>query len=135
VIRAYRESFRPAPERAEPHAILALSAIVAETEERAQALGQANALSILRLRSGRPGPLPTPEEAAAHPWSAGERAAVAEWAGLASVGTPDHVAADLDRRARAAGADELIVTTAIHDPAERRRSYDLLASAWGLEPR
>lgn len=135
VIGSYREMFQPSPEQAEPHAILALAAIVADTEERAQALGLANELSILRLRSGRPGPMPSPEEAAAYPWSEGERAAVEEWAGLASIGTPDQVAADLDRRARAAGADELIITTTIHDPAERRHSYDLLASAWGLKPR
>jgi luciferase family oxidoreductase group 1 len=135
VIGAYREMFQPSPEQAEPHAILALAAIVAETEERARALGLANELSMLRLRSGRPGPMPSPEEAAAYPWSEGERAAVEEWTGLVSIGTPDQVAADLDRRARVAGADELIITTSIHDPAERRHSYDLLASAWGLKPR
>jgi alkanesulfonate monooxygenase SsuD/methylene tetrahydromethanopterin reductase-like flavin-dependent oxidoreductase (luciferase family) len=127
--------FQPSPAQAQPHAILALSAIIAETEERAQALSLANQLSMLRLRSGRPGPLPSPEEAAAYPWSEGERAAVEEWAGLTSVGTPDQVAADLSRRATSAGADELIITTNIHNPAERRHSYDLLATAWGLKPR
>ncbi|MEU4396586.1 LLM class flavin-dependent oxidoreductase [Kribbella sp. NPDC023855] len=135
VISSYREQFQPSPEQAEPHAILALAAIVAETEERAQALSLANQLSMLRLRSGRPTPLPSPEEAAAYPWSDGERAAVEEWAGLVSVGTPDQVAEDLARRARSAGADELIITTNIHDPAERRHSFDLLATAWGLKPR
>jgi alkanesulfonate monooxygenase SsuD/methylene tetrahydromethanopterin reductase-like flavin-dependent oxidoreductase (luciferase family) len=90
---------------------------------------------MLRLRSGRPGPLPSPEEAEAYPWSDAEEAAVEEWAGLVSVGTPDQVAADLLRRANSAGADELIITTNIHDPAERRRSFQLLAEAWGLKPR
>jgi luciferase family oxidoreductase group 1 len=135
VIGAYRELFQPSPERAQPHAILALAAIVAETEERARELKLANDLSILRLRSGRPGPMPTPEEAAAYPWSPGERAAIEDWTGLVSVGTPEQVAADLDQRARAAGADEVMITTSIHDPAERRHSYDLLASAWDLKPR
>jgi luciferase family oxidoreductase group 1 len=135
VIRTYREMFQPSPEQSQPHAILALAAIVAETEERAQALGRANELSMLRLRSGRPGPLPSPEEAAAYPWSEGERAAVEEWSGLVSVGTADQVAADLARRAGSAGADELIITTNIHDPAERRASYTLLANAWNLKPR
>jgi luciferase family oxidoreductase group 1 len=135
VIGAYRELFQPSPERAQPHAILALAAIVAETEERARELKLANDLSILRLRSGRPGPMPTPEEAAAYPWSPGERAAIEDWTGLVSVGTPEQVAADLDQRARAAGADEVMITTSIHDPAERRHSYDLLASAWRLKPR
>jgi alkanesulfonate monooxygenase SsuD/methylene tetrahydromethanopterin reductase-like flavin-dependent oxidoreductase (luciferase family) len=115
--------------------MLALAAIVAETEERAQALARANALSMLRLRSGRPGPLPSPEEAADYPWSEAEEAAVEEWAGLVSVGTPDQVAADLLRRANKADADELIITTNIPDPAERRRSFELLAIAWGLKPR
>ncbi|ADB35923.1 Luciferase-like monooxygenase [Kribbella flavida DSM 17836] len=135
VMRAYREQFQPSPQQDRPHAMLALAAIVAETEQRAEQLALANALSMLRLRSGRPGPLPTPEEAAAYPWSEGEKAAVEEWAGLVSVGTPDQVAADLARRAESAGADELIITTSIHDPDERRRSYTLLAETWGLKPR
>ncbi|WP_432884368.1 LLM class flavin-dependent oxidoreductase [Kribbella sp. CA-245084] len=135
VISAYKENFQRFENDGEPRAMLALAAIVAETEERAQALARANALSMLRLRSGRPGPLPSPEEAADYPWSEAEEAAVEEWAGLVSVGTPDQVAADLLRRANKAGADELIITTNIHDPAERRRSYQLLAQAWGLKPR
>ena len=108
---------------------------MSDTEERAQQLARANALSMLRLRSGRPGPLPSPEEAESYPWSEGELAAIEEWSGLVSVGTPDQVAADLARRAGSAGADELIITTNIHDPAERRHSFDLLAREWGLKPR
>nr|WP_184844332.1 LLM class flavin-dependent oxidoreductase [Kribbella solani] len=133
VIASYKENFqRPGHE---PHAILALAAIVAETEERAAQLARANALSTLNLRSGRPGPLPSPEEAAAYPWTDAELAAIEDWTGLVSVGTPDQVAADLRRRAEVAGADELIITTNIHNPAERRRSFQLLAEAWGLKPR
>jgi luciferase family oxidoreductase group 1 len=135
VIASYKENFQRFENDGEPQAMLALAAIVAETEERAQALARANALSMLRLRSGRPGPLPSPEEAADYPWSEAEEAAVEEWAGLVSVGTPDQVAADLLRRANKAGADELIITTNIHNPAERRRSFELLAEAWGLKPR
>jgi luciferase family oxidoreductase group 1 len=135
VIASYRENFQPSDHQSEPHVILALAAIVADTEERAQQLAQANALSMLRLRSGRPGPLPSPEEAAAYPWTEAERAAVEEWSGLVSVGTPDQVAADLARRAKSADADELIITTNIHNPTERRHSFTQLAKAWGLDPR
>ncbi|MFB6723578.1 LLM class flavin-dependent oxidoreductase [Kribbella sp. NPDC056345] len=135
VISTYKTQFKMFEHETEPYAILALSAIVAETEERAHQLADANSLSILRLRSGRPGPLPSPEEAAAYPWSEGERAAVEEWAGLAIVGTPDQVAAELTRRANKAGADELIITTHIHNPTERQHALQLLAEAWGLKPR
>jgi hypothetical protein len=34
--------------------------------------------------------------------------------------------------ARAHGVDELVVVTICHDPAARRRSYELLAQAFGL---
>ena len=135
VIASYRENFQRFEHESEPHAILALAAIVADTEERAQQLARANALSMLRLRSGRPSPLPSPEEAESYPWSEAEEAAVEEWAGLVSVGTPDQVVADLSRRANSADADELIITTNIHDPEERRHSFDLLAKAWGLPAR
>lgn len=130
VIGAYRRGFRPSAHQPEPHAILGLAAIVADSEERAEQLALANALSILRLRSGRPSPTPTPEEATDHPWTEQQRAAVEGWMSLVSVGTPDAVADDLEKKARRSGADEVMVTTTIHDPAERRRSYDLLARAW-----
>ncbi len=48
------------------------------------------------------------------------------------MGTPDQVREALLARARHAGADELMVTTNVHDPAERRHSYALLADAFGL---
>ena len=49
-----------------------------------------------------------------------------------SVGTPEQVRDDLERRRTEAGADELVITTQIHDPAERRLSYELIAKAYGI---
>ena len=134
-VEGYRRTFRPsgrpgAPQQ--PRVVLAASAIVSETEDRAEQLAVAADLSILNLRSGRPGPLPSPQEAAEHPWTAAERSAAAGFRRATSVGTPEQVRESLLERARYAGADELMVTTSIHDPAERRRSYELLAQAFGL---
>jgi len=39
---------------------------------------------------------------------------------------------DLERRRVEADADELVITTQVHDPAERRLSYELVAKAYGL---
>ncbi len=134
-VDGYRRSFTPsgrpgAPTR--PRVILATAAIVADTTERAEQLALAGDLSMLRLRTGRPGPLPTADEAAAYPWTAAEREVVAGFRRLVSVGEPEQVREALLARARHAGADELMVTTAIHDPAERRHSYQLLADAFAL---
>jgi luciferase family oxidoreductase group 1 len=128
----YREGFRPSRLGDAPRVILGVAAIVADDEQRAAELGLAADLGMVRLRQGRPGPLPSPEEAAAHPWTALDRELAAGLRRFVSIGTPDQVRADLLARAEHAGADELVVTTNVHDPAERRHSYALLAEAFGL---
>ena len=47
-----------------------------------------------------------------------------------SVGTPEQVRDDLERRRVHADADELVITTQIHDIAERVLSYELIAKAY-----
>lgn len=131
--RIYRERFRPstASGSQEPHVILAAAAICSPDPDRARALADANALSMARLRSGHPGPMPSPEEAAAHAWSSAERHIAESMRNKVSVGTPEEVAADLRRRVEEADADELMITTSIHDVAERRRSVELVAEVLG----
>jgi alkanesulfonate monooxygenase SsuD/methylene tetrahydromethanopterin reductase-like flavin-dependent oxidoreductase (luciferase family) len=50
------------------------------------------------------------------------------------VGSPEKVRAELEELAADYGAEEVIVVTITHDHAARRRSYELLAEAFGLEP-
>lgn len=131
-VAGYREHFEPSSRMSEPRVMLGVAAIVSETEERAEALARANDLATVRLMQNRPGPVPTPEDAAAHAWTEQERSLARARRGFVSVGTPEQVHDDLERRRLEADADELIVTTQVHDPAERRLSYELLASAYGL---
>jgi luciferase family oxidoreductase group 1 len=134
-VDGYRAGFQPsgrAGSTSEPRVMLAVAAIVSQTEERAEQLALANGLSMARLRTNRPGPLPSPEEAAAHHWTEAERQIADSARRFVSFGTPDRVRDDLERRAKQAGADELIVTTNVHHPDERRLSYELLASAFSL---
>jgi alkanesulfonate monooxygenase SsuD/methylene tetrahydromethanopterin reductase-like flavin-dependent oxidoreductase (luciferase family) len=51
------------------------------------------------------------------------------------LGTPGAVRDELERIAVEYGAQELIIVTITHDHALRRRSYELLAEAFELEPR
>ena len=129
-VAGYRAGFRPSSRLEEPRVILGVAAIAAETEERAEALGRANDLGIVRLMQNRPSPVPTPEEAAAHDWTEQELALAAMRRRFISLGTPDQVRDDLERRRLEADADELIITTQVHDPAERRLSYELVAKAY-----
>jgi alkanesulfonate monooxygenase SsuD/methylene tetrahydromethanopterin reductase-like flavin-dependent oxidoreductase (luciferase family) len=49
-------------------------------------------------------------------------------AGLLVAGTPESVQDEIEKRAREAGADEVMVATIVHDPVARLRSYELLGS-------
>jgi alkanesulfonate monooxygenase SsuD/methylene tetrahydromethanopterin reductase-like flavin-dependent oxidoreductase (luciferase family) len=51
------------------------------------------------------------------------------------IGGPEKVKAGLELLAEKSGADELMLTTMVHDPADRLRSYELVAEVMELEPR
>lgn len=131
-IRMYRESFRPSEQFPEPHAILGAAVVCARTEERAAYLASSMELAWVRLQKGRFGPLPSPEEALAYPYTPQERATVESYRALNFVGTPETVKLRLLRLAEESGADEVIVTSMIHSHGERLHSYALLAEAFGL---
>ena len=130
-IRRYRETFEPSRHFPEPRVMVATSVFCADTEEEARRLASPVGLVFLRLRTGNPGPIPSPEEAAEHPLGEIERRAVQPIVDLQVVGTPDQVRQQLMALGEETGADELMITTMMHDPAARLRSYQLIAEAMG----
>jgi len=125
----YRETFRPSESLDRPYAMIAAGVICAETDERGRYLAGSSALSFLRLRQGRPGQVPPPEEAAAYPYSDLERAFIADRQATQHIGAPDTVRSGLEDLIKRTEADELMVTTQTYDPADRLRSFQLLAGA------
>src|SRR4029078_3221246 len=63
----YRQHFRPPDVLDHRYAMFAAAVVCAETDERARFLAGSGALSFLRLRSGPPRPMPSPEAGAACP--------------------------------------------------------------------
>jgi luciferase family oxidoreductase group 1 len=131
-IEAYRASFRPSATLAEPHVMLATNVVCAETDERARWLAAPSALAVLRMTSGRPAPLPTPEEAAAHRYTPAEQAFVDGWTATHLVGDPEVVRVGLEALADRTGADELMLAGA--PVVGGIRSLELVAEAWGVAP-
>jgi len=123
----YRETFRPSESLDRPYAMIAAGVICAETDDRARYLAGSSALSFLRLRQGRPGQVPPPEEAAAYPYSDLERAFIADRQSTQHIGAPDTVRSGLEDLIKRTEADELMITTQTYDPADRLRSLQLLA--------
>jgi luciferase family oxidoreductase group 1 len=124
----YRSNFRPSAVLDRPYAMVAAAVICADTDEKARWLAGSGALSFLLLRSGRPGPVPSPEEAAAYPYTELERAYVEDRLATQIIGAPDTVRRGLTDLLEATAADELMVTTMVYDPADRLHSFDLLAA-------
>ncbi len=134
-LELYRSMFRPSPELAEPHALVGVAAICADTDEEALWLHGSSQLSMLRLRSGRPGPLPSPQEAAGHTYTPSERHIVEQSTGSHVVGDPAKVTEQLDSLIAATQADEIMITTNVYDHAARLHSFELLAGIAGLADR
>jgi luciferase family oxidoreductase group 1 len=129
-MRLYREGFtRGALER--PHAIIALSVFCADTTEAAQRMASSMRLSFAQLRTGRPGRLPSPEQALAHVFSPDEQSVSELYAHLMIVGTPAEVRARIEAVVAETAADEVMVVTHAYEIAARVRSYELVAQAFG----
>lgn len=127
----YRQSFRPSATLEAPYAMVAAAVVGAESDERARWLAAPSALSFLRLRSGRPGPLPSPEEAAAYPYTELDRAIIGDRQASNITGSPETVRKGLEDLLEATRADELMITTTTFDPADRVRSFELVAQIAG----
>ncbi|HEU5473398.1 MAG TPA: LLM class flavin-dependent oxidoreductase [Actinophytocola sp.] len=126
-LELYRRSFRPSRWLSEPYAKIAVNVVAAETDERARWLAGPAALAFLKLRSGTPEPLTTPEQAAAYPYTELNRAFIEDrWADQA-IGAPDTVRRRLADLLARTGAAELMITTMVPDLADRTRSFELVA--------
>ncbi|OLZ56739.1 alkanal monooxygenase [Amycolatopsis coloradensis] len=126
-VALYRDSFKPSDVLDEPYVMLGVSVVAAETDERAQYLAAPSGLTFLSLRKGRPIPLPTPEEAAAYPYTDIERVFIEDRASSSIIGSPETVHKGLETLLTDTGADELMITTMVHDQADRVRSYELVS--------
>jgi luciferase family oxidoreductase group 1 len=126
----YRDSFRPGALE-EPYSMIGVSVTAAASDERARELAAPQALAFLRLRQGRPGPLPTPEETAAHPYTPLERQMIDARLADQEMGGPETVRKQLDALIERTAVDEVMAVTQVFDHADRLRSYEILA---GLYP-
>ena len=109
--------------------------LCAESLEQAEYLAASSRWAMVKLRRGELIAVPPPDEALRN-LEADARAGSRTGHRRRSVlGTPGAVRDELERIATDYGAQELIIVTITHDHAVRRRSYELLAEAFELEPR
>ncbi len=131
----YRANFTPSRWRSKPHGILAVAAVAAETDAEAERQASSMDLNRLRRDRGQYLPLPSIEEAEAYPYTDADRASIARNRSKLFVGSPATVLQKLQPLITASQADELMIITAVYDHDARKKSYSLLAQAFGLGKR
>lgn len=130
----YRREFDPRAESAQiaqPRTMVAANVVVAETDEAARQQYTTLQQMFLGVITGQRAKLQPPRPAAdIAPVHLLEQ--VDSALSVRAVGSPATVVEQLERIVASTRADELILTAYHFDPADRLRSLELLAEAWGL---
>ncbi|CAN5207917.1 LLM class flavin-dependent oxidoreductase [soil metagenome] len=129
----YRAHFKPSRWRSNPHGLLAVAAIVADTDAEAEKLALPFDLNRLRRDRGEYLPLASFEEASAYPYTDSDRIKIARNRARLFVGSQATVMHRLQPLIDSSKANELMVITAVYDHEARKKSYSLLAEAFQLQ--
>lgn len=123
--RTYRDEFHPSEQHPEPYLIVTVTALAAESADRAEWLSAPSRLRRLWIRTGRHQPMPPPEEAARHP----DLAAALALPTNHIAGEPDHVAARLHEVADKFDAHEIMILASAFDLSDRVTNLEMIRSA------
>jgi luciferase family oxidoreductase group 1 len=132
VLDVYRKNFKPSRHCANPLVGLCVWAMAATTKEKAEQLFLPYAHWRLDRDHMVNTPFPGATQVAARAPTAKAAARIARLRDATICGTPDTVAKQLVTLAEAFAVDEMVIVTMTHDPADRLRSYELIADQLGL---
>jgi luciferase family oxidoreductase group 1 len=135
IARRYQEQFEPSRDLHAPRTAVAVWALAAPTEDEAVFLSTSSRMAFTLLRRNRLIPVPPPEKAVEFLEREGKSLNGGRPGRRTVLGSPERVRAAIETVASEYRAEEVIVVTITHDHQARRRSYELIAEAFGLEPR
>ena len=130
VIRHYKNNFKPSEFNPSPKCSLSIFITCAETEEEARRLTKSRDLVLLRRAKGERGPYPSVEEAEKYHYSEQDLKIIEHHRSQSIYGDPNQCKTILTNMVKVFEVDELVILTICHDPAARRRSYELLSEAF-----
>ena len=126
-ITVYRSRFRPSRHLDKPHVMLGFNVAAADTDAEARYLASSWQQSFVNLRSGRPGRLPPPVEGYVESLPQQSRMLLDQVLSCCAIGSPTVVADGIRAFVEKTGADELMLTSNMHDHAARRHSLEIAA--------
>lgn len=119
VMEAYRARFQPSPALDEPHAMICTSVITDPDPERAEFLAGPAKQMALQLRTGRLGPVMSPNRAAEMPISPLDKEMLAHLPATKYVGTPERVREQLEALVDRTQVQELMLAATTFDVQTR----------------
>jgi luciferase family oxidoreductase group 1 len=128
----YAQSFVPSSNLATPRVVVAAWALCAETDEEAERLASSSRMAFAHFMTGNLIQVPPVDVAVAFLEANAHLLEAIVQRRRAVTGTPATVRQKLEALASEYGAQEVMVVTITYDHAARRRSYELLADAFGL---
>jgi luciferase family oxidoreductase group 1 len=132
IAQRYRHEFAPSERLAIPRTIVAVWALAAETDEEAERLSASHRMAMRLFLRGTLIKVPPVETALRFlaEDSAGDRMHNRPRRRIA--GSPEKARRVIEVVAAEYGADEVMIVTITHEHAARRRSYELIAEAFGI---
>ncbi len=129
-ISLYRSNFKPSAQLAKPHVMLGFNVFAADSDEEAAFRATSMQQAFVNLRSGRPAALPPPVENYPNLVGPAERALLDSVLACSAIGAPGKVRDGLNAFIERTGADELMITSAIYDHSQRKRSYEITSGVF-----
>lgn len=132
VVETYRRHFMPSEQFSEPHAILSISVLCADTEEKARQLRLFADYILLQFEKGVFDKFGNYDSIKDYQFSQEDHERIRRNSGRLISGTKEQVKEQLTRLANDFDVDEIIISTMTDNAEDRWRSFELLAEAFEL---
>jgi luciferase family oxidoreductase group 1 len=132
-VRWYRDNFESSEWFDKPRVNIGISAMTADTAERAHDLATCrHVMRLMRNKGQEMKGVPSVDDIKAMDFNEDDQKFIDQQRAKSIEGDPETVKAKIKGLAEQYETDEVIVLTITHDYAERQRSYELLAEAFEL---
>jgi luciferase family oxidoreductase group 1 len=132
-IRAYKEKFRPSAQLSSPRANLGIFAFCSDDPGKVEEVQAVMDYRLYNFERGRFDETPSYQLAKSHTYTPEEWQRVLFNRQRMAVGTPELIKRRLQLLAEEFEVDEIVISTFTEHAADRLRSYELLAAAFGLK--
>lgn len=134
-IQAYKDKFRPSPQLSSPKASVGIFAFCSDDPQKIEEAQAVMDYRLYNFERGRFDEIPSYQLAKEHTYTDAEWQRVLFNRQRMAVGTPQQMRQRLGILADETGVEELVISTFTEHFADRLRSYELLATTFGLKSR